>query len=89
MEKSFEMKMDEDIPDDGWGRHRIDDEVILLRNGVFFFTKLQYLGLVFRWNTMMNRWKTLKKLFRSVFQNFVRLITLWSLVFLHSSKGMN
>lgn len=28
MEKSFEMKMDEDIPDDGWGRHRIDDEVL-------------------------------------------------------------
>lgn len=30
MEKQFGMKMDEDIQDDGWGRHRADDEVMNL-----------------------------------------------------------
>lgn len=29
MDKGFEMKIDEEIADDGWGRHR-DDEVIWL-----------------------------------------------------------
>lgn len=30
MDKSFEMKMDtEDIVDDGWGRHKADDEVCI------------------------------------------------------------
>lgn len=29
MDKSFEMKMDEEPIDDGWGRHKADDEVTI------------------------------------------------------------
>lgn len=29
MEKAFEAKMDEEVVDDGWGRHRADDEVLV------------------------------------------------------------
>lgn len=31
MEKGFDMKMDEDVADDGWGRHRVDDEVMIFK----------------------------------------------------------
>lgn len=33
MDKSFEMKIDEDIADDGWGRHRDDDVMWLFGIG--------------------------------------------------------
>lgn len=37
MEKGFDLKIDEDVVDDGWGRHRADDEVfITIFNSVCF-----------------------------------------------------
>lgn len=93
MEKAFEAKMDEEVVDDGWGRHKIDDEVLIFvytKNLVIFppfcswFTLLDQ---IFRWNIRMSQWKIHKKSLRNVCRSFVHQITLWNPAFSLSSNG--
>lgn len=91
MDKSFEMKIDEEtfVDSDGWGRHKAEEEVINKYFLLVVCTISQYCVLIcfIRWKMPMNPWKIHKKSFQNVFQSFAHQITSWNQAFLRSSKG--